>query len=81
MATRVSFNQWLSLQKTGPYAELAAKWKTTRGRLTRTSVMDRAAWLGLTLGDGADAWDAYEAAVATPAPADDGAVLALDPSL
>jgi hypothetical protein len=58
----VSFNQWLSLQRTGPYAAIAAAWKTTRGRLTRQTVIDRAG------PDGGAAWDAYCLAVGVTNP-------------
>ncbi len=87
MATRVSFNQWLLLQAHGSplgLDTLAARWVTTRGRLTRQSVEERAVReCGQLPGVGAAAYDAYCAAVglATPAPADDGAVLSFDPSL
>lgn len=57
--SKVSFNQWLSLQTSGDHAPLAAKWKTQRGRLTRASVEARAVELGLPAGAGGTAFDHY----------------------
>ena len=57
----VSFNQWLSFQRNGPYALLAQVWVTSRGRLTRNTVIDRAMALGIPYGG--EAYDAYLAAI------------------
>ena len=59
----VSFNQWLSLQSTGPHAALAAVWRTTRGRLTRQTVVDRAGKAGVDAATAGGAYDAYCQAV------------------
>lgn len=70
MSTRVSFNQWLTLQVHGSplgLGEFAKKWVTGRGRLTRDSVEARAvAECGQAPGVGAAAYDAYCRAVGLP---------------
>ena len=60
----VSFNQWLSLQNEHPhYAPLAQVWRTTRGRLTRQTVVDRAGKAGVDAATAGGAYDAYCQAV------------------
>jgi hypothetical protein len=63
----VSFNMWLSLQKPdGPYGELAQAWKTTRGRLTRATVVERAGAAGVLPHRAGAAYDEYCTAVGLP---------------
>ena len=59
----VSFNQWLSLQQTGPFATMAKEWKTTRGRLTQASVVARATAVGIDPSVAAEAYSTYQTAV------------------
>lgn len=63
----VSFNQWLSLQGGGEYAPVLAVWVTSRGRLTRDTVVRRVTEADASLGALAGrAFDAYLVA-ASPA--------------
>jgi hypothetical protein len=55
----ISFNMWLSLQ-VGEYAPVRAVWTTSRGRLTRDTVVRRVSEVDATLGALAgQAFDAY----------------------
>ena len=57
---KTSFNLWIKCQN----GELAAKWVSRRGRLTRDSVEARAVReYNAKPGDGASAYDAYLASV------------------
>lgn len=62
----VSFNQWLSLQRKGPFAPLAEAWQVTRGRLTRATVVERAGKAGIAAGDAGRAYDTYCETVGLP---------------
>jgi hypothetical protein len=63
----VSFNQWLSLQRDHPvYGQLASTWAVTRGRLTQSTVVARAAGLGVSAEVAGAAYDDYLAATAAP---------------
>jgi hypothetical protein len=62
-APKISFNQWLTFQHDGPFAALAKAWTTTRGRLTRQTVIDRAGLCGVSMTLAAAAYDAYLSAV------------------
>ncbi len=62
----VSFNQWISLQGDTPHGALAQVWRTTRGRLTRQTVVDRAAKAGVDGTLAGQAYDAYCRAVGLP---------------
>lgn len=66
----VSFNMWLSLQgEASGFATLRLVWRTTRGRLTRATVVDRATAAGVDPRLAGAAYDAYCAAVGLPVPA------------
>jgi hypothetical protein len=70
MATRISFNQWLTLQVHGSalgLGDFAKRWVTSRGRLTRESVEARAHHeCGQLPGVGAAAYDSYCQAIGLP---------------
>lgn len=68
MAKQVSFNQWLSLESTRlAFPALAKSWQTTRGRLTRQTVIDRAAKAGVSAAEAGNAYDQYLRATGQPA--------------
>lgn len=68
MSKPVSFNQWLSLETTrAAFPALSKAWKTTRGRLTRQTVIDRAAEAGVTAAEAGNAYDQYLRATGQPA--------------
>ena len=63
----VSFNMWLTLQgPESPFAALRAAWRTSRGRLTRATVVERAQKAGVTPGLAGDAYDTYCLAAGIP---------------
>ena len=62
----VSFNQWLSLQRGTEHDAMARTWRTTRGRLTRQTVIDRGILAGVDSDAAGNAYDAYCMAVGLP---------------
>jgi hypothetical protein len=82
----VSFNMWLSLQGDGPFTPIRDAWATTRGRLTRATVVARAVRAGASADLAGRAYDAYCLAVGRrgkdgDAPSEgDKALLDFDPS-
>lgn len=80
---QLTFNSWLAGQKSRPeFAELAERWESRKGRLTRASVEKRAQTeYGFSPGVGQGAYDQFLTDTLPALVADDSALLALDPPL
>ena len=62
----VSFNMWLTLQTTGTFVAVARAWRTSRGRLTRATVVERSVKAGVDAHLAGAAYDAYCVAAGIP---------------
>ena len=59
--TRVSFNQWVRRQASGPFEKLAEVFPIKRGPITERTVVSRAEHAGIDEGTARKAYQAYVA--------------------